>query len=412
MAITSASRLRSLLLPAVALAASACGNPPTFLAPGQAGSPAGILGGTVTYSGPLPCTENGNVLGEAVFLAFDARLLPPPDGLGTTAASLAALGGDQLFGGIEDRLTFNPKGNLWCPAATDPPVTVSGNWISAPARRPVRGPRLLQSPRPVQPRLQHHQAPSPGRHRRRRHRQRERGALGAEPVYRVIDLGVLDPTTGIYEIPSSGSNIDGIAVTLGEALPLGLPIFNPTEVLYSSKLCKSAGQVVTAPSQPAESDRIHDGLRLLAAVLQHQSDGHRAVDPPHRAHLRRRAPRRSRPPPPAPQPSGEPGPTVSFSWPNRQFTAASSLVPALFPDAIFSKLASVTDDLTAQATPAVILQGVTIYRGSADHRRVGARHHARGRDPDGLRGHRRRRARGALPRIPPTSAPPPPPRCW
>ena len=43
-------------------------------------------------------------------------------------------------------------------------------------------------------------------------------------------------------------------------------------------------------------------------------------------------------------------------------TAASDILPSLFPLSIFSKLASATDDLTAQSSPAVILEGLTIYK--------------------------------------------------
>ncbi len=316
----------------------------------------------MTYSGPLPCTEGGNVLGEAVFLAFDARLLPPPEGLGTTAASLAALGGNQLFGGIVDRLTFNSDGTRWCPAAGAPPVTVSGDWTIGPLPGGrVRGAQafydLLGQFDPVFSITKlPHQGDVAG------------GAIdnpaevlqGAAPVYRVITLGVAQPD-GTYEIPSSGSNIDGIAVTLGEVLPLGLPIFNPTEVLYSSLSCQGGAVTTVTPkpsdptsitmssdyllpsfsaAQPADTEKSLIRVGLTSGVAP--SEVMAASKSPFSLPV-------------------NPAPPFQFSWPNHQFTAASSLVPALFPDAIFSKLASVTDDLTAQATPAVILQGLTIF---------------------------------------------------
>ena len=93
--------MAKLLAPSLLLLASVgCTDPNQFLPSYQPGGPQGVLGGTVTYSGPLPCTENGHVLGAAIFLAFQTDLLPPPEGLGTSAASLAVLPGDTLFGGV------------------------------------------------------------------------------------------------------------------------------------------------------------------------------------------------------------------------------------------------------------------------------------------------------------------------
>jgi len=116
----------------VVLALTGCGTPPQYLPPGQAGIPSGGLEGTVTYSGPLPCTESQHVVGAAILEVFNTQLLPPPEGLGTTAASLAVVAGDDLFAGVQDRLTFNADGSRWCPAASAAPVTVSGSWTAAP----------------------------------------------------------------------------------------------------------------------------------------------------------------------------------------------------------------------------------------------------------------------------------------
>ena len=119
MAKNLARRLSLPLLPVAALAASACADPTVFLPSYQPGGPQGILDGTVTYSGPLPCTEDQHVLGAAVFLAFDTRLLPPPEGLGTSAASLGALGGDQLFGGVLYQRCFFTDHTDKCSKDTD-----------------------------------------------------------------------------------------------------------------------------------------------------------------------------------------------------------------------------------------------------------------------------------------------------
>ena len=33
--------------------------------------PAGVIRGSVTYSGPPPCSQNGHIVGNAVILVFD-----------------------------------------------------------------------------------------------------------------------------------------------------------------------------------------------------------------------------------------------------------------------------------------------------------------------------------------------------
>jgi len=91
-----------------------------------------VLEGTVTYAGPLPCTEKDHVVGAAALLLFDVNLLPPPDGLGTSAASLANVAGDTLFAGVRDRLTFHGDGSRWCPDAGSKNVTVSSTWTAGP----------------------------------------------------------------------------------------------------------------------------------------------------------------------------------------------------------------------------------------------------------------------------------------
>ena len=372
MANTRARCLRSLLLPVVALAASGCADPPQFLAANQAGGPAGILEGTVTYSGPLPCTESQHVLGAAVFLVFDARLLPPPDGLGTTAASLGALGGDQLFGGVVDRLTFNTDGSKWCPAATVPPVTVSGSWSVGPLPGgPYQVRAFYDLGGQFDPVFSITKLPHKG--------DVAGGAIdnvsavltGAAPVYRVITLGTANDD-GSYTIPPTGSNIGGIAVTLGEVLPLGLPVFNPTEVLYSSLACQN-GTVSTQTPKASDPTAITMSSDYLLPSFS-------AGDPAGTEKSLIRVGLTSGVAPSEVAAASaspfnlpvNPAPPFQFSWQDvnhdgmldigHDHVAASSLVPSLFPLSIFSKLASITDDLTPQATPAVIIQGLTIYK--------------------------------------------------
>ena len=83
----------------------ACEDPSVFLPSYQPGGPEGALEGTVTYIGPLPCTAATSTWSGAAVHArcSHAALLPPPEGLGTTAASLGTVGGDTLFAGVTDQ---------------------------------------------------------------------------------------------------------------------------------------------------------------------------------------------------------------------------------------------------------------------------------------------------------------------
>ncbi len=116
---------------------------------------------------------------------------------------------------------------------------------------------------------------------------------GAAPVYRKITLGTPDPNNpGAYVIPPEGSNIGGVAVTLGLPLPLGLPIFYPEAVAYSQNTCKNHVVTPITPAADARSPPRRHAVRLHAASLQpRRSRGHRAVAPAHDAR-RRRLPRR------------------------------------------------------------------------------------------------------------------------
>ncbi len=376
------ARFRLLLLPAIALGASTCTDPSQFLPTYQPGGPQGIIGGSVTYSGPLPCTESQHVVGAAVFLGFNVNLLPPPEGLGTTAASLATIGGDALFGSVLDRLTFNTDGSRWCPAAPAPQVTVSGNWTLGPLPGGTFEVRAFYDLHgQFDPVFSITKLPHQG--------DIAGGAIdnvsavltGATPIYRQITLGTPSPAgDGTYVIPPEGSNIEGVAVTLGLPLPLGLPIFYSESVAYSQNACKNG--VVTPITPPPTADprnvvmasdytlpvfnqadpagteqsllRMTLGAGVFPGDATHPNEIPIAAASPYDL------------------PVQSPAPTISFAWQDvngdgmlditHDHVAASSILPALFPVSIFSKLASATDDLTPQASPVVVLQGLTLYQ--------------------------------------------------
>ena len=108
-------RLTRTFLPlALAGLAASCGSIPNETAPTPDGievAPVGVLRGTVVYNGPHPCSKDGHIVGAAVLLVFDRRLLPPPSGLGSTPLNFAVVVGDALFAN-EPR---NPGPTMYCP---------------------------------------------------------------------------------------------------------------------------------------------------------------------------------------------------------------------------------------------------------------------------------------------------------
>jgi hypothetical protein len=59
--------------------------------------PKGVIRGSITYSGPAPCSQSGHIIGNALILVFDRRNPPAPAGLSNFPANFTAVPGDILF---------------------------------------------------------------------------------------------------------------------------------------------------------------------------------------------------------------------------------------------------------------------------------------------------------------------------
>ena len=60
-------------------------------------APVGVLRGTVSYTGPAPCSAYGHIVGAVVILLFDAADPPPPAGIASSAVNFATVPADVLF---------------------------------------------------------------------------------------------------------------------------------------------------------------------------------------------------------------------------------------------------------------------------------------------------------------------------
>lgn len=355
------ARLTTLALAALATGSASCGDPDVFLPGYQAGGPAGIIDGTVTYSGPLPCTEAQHIVGAAVMLVFDTRLLPPPEGLGTTATSLGVVAGDQLFAGLRGRLTFKPDGSRWCPAASAEPVTVSSTWAVGPLEGgvfQVRGFYDLDGD--FDPGFKIANLPSKGDIAGGAIENAAAVLLGAAPAYREITLGA-DDGAGKHVIPPEGSRVGGVTVTLGLPLPLERPVFYVKSVLDTTPTMNTDPLAVKMPSDfqlatfstfdPAGTEASFIRFKLGAGVPEAEVD--LAAASPFNLPVKGATP-----------------PTIFFARQDANGDGKidaldhipdSEQIPSLYPISIFAKLAE-GDDLNNQANPAVVIQGLTIYQ--------------------------------------------------
>jgi hypothetical protein len=377
-------------LAALALVALSCNDAPVDTTNFP---PLGTLEGNVVYTGPLPCTQRGHVLGAAVMLVFNEDLLPAPEGLGTTAAQFGVVTGDALFASIAGQLPASPPEDpdrVVCPPEGLPPVTVSAKWTVGPlpaGRYQIRG--FYDRDGDFSPVVKLNQLPTAG----------DVGggaianldeALQGKPVrYQTMEVGVPGPD-GKLVIPENGANIRNLTVTLGQLLPFSRPIFHiagvkdertatftdkngveisgPPLVLNTDPsrvvLPQDERFLVAPTNYPAQSTRMFLRLTLGAGLPgvfpqppgEAPSERSLGASPPYS--LQTIHPHDYFWLYPAVGPDG-----AILTVPETPPTSPPGipLIANLFPQAIFAKL-SPTDatNQTAQASPVVLLQGLVI----------------------------------------------------
>lgn len=329
-----------------------CDSPDIFLPFAEFGGAAGVIDGTVTYSGPLPCTENQRIVGAALLLAFDVRLLPPPEGLGTSAASLGVVPGETLFSGVRDKLTFDPNGKRWCPAMGGEVVTVSGDWAISPlppSTYQIRGFYDLDGS--FDPGFSIANLPTKGDIGGGAIDNAAQVLLGDAPIYREIPLVASE----------QGTRVAGVAVTLGLPLPLERPIFYSKAVTDAHGKNKDPKNVVMpsdfqldtfSVAAPDVTEGSFLRLTLGAGLPAEEVEDAKA------------------------KPFGLPVPGNFFYF-SREDTnrdgkinkfdhsPESVFLPSFMPLSIFSRL-SEGSDLVAQSRPAIVIQGLTIWKSMLD----------------------------------------------
>lgn len=371
---TARSLLSSATAPAAlaalaALTGAGCDSPDTFLPFQQFGGPAGVITGAVTYAGPLPCTQGGRIVGAAVLLIFDVRLLPPPEGLGTSAASIAVVPGEKLFAGIKDQLEFDPGGALLCPtkrynvgSSPGASVTVSADFAVAPlaaGQYQIRG--FYDRDGDFDPGFSISKLPTAGDVGGGAIENASAVLLGQAPRYRVLTLGEPD-ANGALIMPTQGDIIEGVPVTLGLELPLERPVFYPKSVadpeLDEEKKNKDPLKVTIPSDFQLETFSVMDLVGTENSLLKVRFGA--GVDP-EEAETASESPFNLTVNPPAPFFFTRQDANFDGKLDAGDHIAETALVPALYPISIFSKL-SPASDLVAQPRPVVVMQGLTLYK--------------------------------------------------
>lgn len=331
------------------LGLTACSDPETFIPFAEAGGPAGVITGSVTYAGPQPCTRNGSIIGAAVLLGFEEGLLPPPEGLGTTPAALAVVAGEELFRGVRDQLSFDPDGGRVC---VDAPIVASATFELGPVPAGVfqiRG--FYDRDGDFNPTFSIFNLPTAGDIGGGAIENATEALLGAPVVYRGIEIGV--EQDGRRVMPPQGDLVEGVAVALGLELPLERPVFHVRDV-RDEVFGNEDPRNIVVPSDyqltefsvadPVATEASFVRLVLGAGVPADEQDPARGnpfyfPQNPSLFHSRQDV-------------NLDGMIDVNDSIPE------SSLIPALLPLGVLTRLEE-GNDLSAQR-PSVILQGVTL----------------------------------------------------
>lgn len=336
----------------------ACTDPETFVPIAEFSGPAGAIEGTLTYAGPPPCTQNGRIVGAAIVLAFNKNLLPPPGGLGTSAASINVVPGELLFSSIRDKLVFAADKSLRCPDSAAAPISASASWAIAPlpaGTYQVRG--FYDSDGDFDPAFSISSLPSKG--------DIGGGAIanaaevlttGAAPQFTEIDVGVLDTAQGKLVIPPTGSRVQGIGVTFAQPLGLERPVYYPSAVQDETGSANKDPKKVTIASDfefasLPSMDKAFIRITMTAGVPPEEIDA--AAQSPFFM--------------PVKNPAASIYMTVEDAnrdgvVDNKDTVPESALVPSLYPLSVFSKLLT-GEVLRGQTKPRVVMQGLTLFQG-------------------------------------------------
>ncbi len=215
-------------------------------------APAGVIRGTVTYTGPRPCSKDGHIVGNAIISVFRKSNPPPPAGLATSAVNFVAVPGDVLF--ANERPSISKE--IDCPADTTQ-VTVSAPFAIAPLdaasyivtafydRRGRFWPTFRFRNQPESGDLA-------GGYFDVEDARKNAGNPTYRPLYLPVDVGrpKVGTTTGELEIGDNGYVADNVAVSIGTRVPWTRPVFYPQALDREKGTVVDSAERLPGPNPP------------------------------------------------------------------------------------------------------------------------------------------------------------------
>jgi hypothetical protein len=357
-------------------------------------APQGVIEGTVVYQGPHPCSSEGHIVGNAILLFFDKSDPPPPEGVASTAVNFGVVAGDNLFAN-EPR--FNGPAS-YCPLqhGNTGTLTVSAPFSVSPF---VAGTYIVEAffdyTGDFLPTFKFRELPEKGDigggYIDTTDALKHAGDINYEPIFLPIPIGV--PATaadmtedagadaaqpGSLVLPASGYVANNVTVSMGEVLPLARPYFYPKggSLRPSATMMTPANptadpdyvpiatmaqdiHVLANPPVPSESTAAEFQASFLAVTLEagvppaEVADATSSMMPFHF------------------QLSAS-VPDSLFIWSSGSTIPENTLVQALYPQVVFTKLiddpmhAADPQSITQQSEsgmppgPVVVLLGITL----------------------------------------------------
>lgn len=234
--------------------------------------PRGVIRGTVTYVGPRPCSQGGNIVGNAVVLVFDRKNPPPPAGVAQSAVNFVAVPGDVLFAN-EPRSVSD---ELFCPGG-DSTIEASAPFAVAP----VEGGSYVISAfydrrGRFWPTFRFRNLPEAGDLGGGfidiEDARKNEGNLSYAPIYRPVDIGVPESTEGSeiadFTIGPHGFVADNIPVSIGRVVPFARPYFHPRKVDPATGQEQDSSERIGAPVRSLANDDADPFSVPIVAIAQ------------------------------------------------------------------------------------------------------------------------------------------------
>lgn len=231
--------------------------------------PRGVIRGTVTYVGPRPCSQDGNIVGNAVVLVFDRRNPPSPTGLAQSAVNFVSVPGNVLFAN-EPRSVGS---SLFCP---DEGATIEA---SAPFTiAPLEGGSYVISAfydrrGRFWPTFKFRNLPEAGDLAGGfidvEDARRNANDLSYVPIFRPVNVGIPQPAPAgeipVFTIGDNGYVADNVPVSISRVVPFTRPYFHPRRVdPETGQEVDSAEKIGDALRSPANDEADPLAVPILA----------------------------------------------------------------------------------------------------------------------------------------------------